>query len=148
MLLQDAPTARYNWPLARVLEVYPDPKGIVRTAKVLCRGEEYLRPVARMVRLELDSEDASNQLQHLEETIEFDQTAGSIEESEEEEHLDANSSADTRSETEPEESGNINKSTREEVIVTRQPTAAARPVRRAALRQREGLTELIERDLV
>ena len=43
--------------MARILEVYPSKDGVVRTALVRCRGEEYLRSVEFLVPLELDDED-------------------------------------------------------------------------------------------
>ena len=43
--------ARYTWPLARVLELYPDDQGVVRSAKIKCNNQEYLRPVRQLVPL-------------------------------------------------------------------------------------------------
>lgn len=43
---------RGDWPLARVLEVFPGSDGLVRVVKVLARGKEYLRPVHRLCPLE------------------------------------------------------------------------------------------------
>ena len=56
VVLHRAGTPRYTWPLARVLEVYPDDRGVIRTVKVLTDGEEYLRPVTQIVPLELQCE--------------------------------------------------------------------------------------------
>ena len=56
VLLSYPHSARYDWPLARVEEIYPDERGVVRSVKVRCRGEEYLHPISQIVPLELDGE--------------------------------------------------------------------------------------------
>ena len=153
VLLQDANVVRYNWPLARVLAVFPDPKGIVRKVRVLCRGEEYLRPVSKLVRLELDSEDAVNQLPN----EEASETADSVQSGVEEERYDDfenESLQEVPPGIEPNEPCELDSRDDETSVVDdstatpRQPAVAVRPVRRAAARQRERLTELIEQDLL
>ena len=44
---------RYEWPLGKVIRVFPDPSGIVQTAEVEEGGRCSLRPVTFLVPLEL-----------------------------------------------------------------------------------------------
>ena len=48
---------RYEWPLGKVIRVFPDPSGIIRTAEVEEGGRCSLRPVTFLVPLELDCYD-------------------------------------------------------------------------------------------
>ena len=145
--------ARYNWPLARVLEVYPDPKGVVRTARVLCKGEEYRRPVAKLVRLELDSEDAINQRSFDDDNT--SESADSVHSSAAEERYDdfqnesVHEAPSVSEPSEPCEShGNELPVAGDTAATPREPVRAVRPVRRAAVRQRERLAELLKQDLI
>ena len=48
---------RYEWPLGKVIRVFPDPSGIIRTAEVEEGGRCSLRPVTSLVPLELNCYD-------------------------------------------------------------------------------------------
>ena len=48
---------RYEWPLSRVVRVFPDPLGIIRTAEVEEGGQSSSRSVTFLVPLELDCYD-------------------------------------------------------------------------------------------
>ena len=48
---------RYEWPLGKVLQVFPDPQGIIRTVEVEESGKVSLCSVTFLVRLELDCND-------------------------------------------------------------------------------------------
>ena len=48
---------RYEWPLGKVIRVFPAPSGIIRTAEVEVGGRCSLRPVIFLVPLELDRYD-------------------------------------------------------------------------------------------
>ena len=48
---------RYDWPLGKVLRVFPDPQGIIRTVEVEDGGKMSLRSVTFLVPLELDCND-------------------------------------------------------------------------------------------
>jgi len=54
VLLVDHTTPRGRWLLGRVLETYPGPDGIVRTAKVKTKNGELLRPIQKLCLLEED----------------------------------------------------------------------------------------------
>ena len=54
VLLQLPHLARDAWPMARILEIYPDDRGVVRSVKVCCNHEDYLRPINQLVPLQLD----------------------------------------------------------------------------------------------
>ena len=59
VLLLDESTPRSSWPLGRVIEVYSNRRdGLVRSAKVKTRSTKLVRPVDKIVLLELSSEDA------------------------------------------------------------------------------------------
>ena len=47
-------SARGMFPLARVVEVFPSPDGLIRKVKLKLRGNEILRPISKLVALELD----------------------------------------------------------------------------------------------
>lgn len=54
MLVISSDTSRGNWPLGRVLEVYPGKDGHVRVAKIQVREGTLIRPVAKLCPLELE----------------------------------------------------------------------------------------------
>jgi len=55
VLVEQIKASPYFWPLGRIIEVYPDDKGIVRTVRVLLgNGEIYVRPTKLLRYLELD----------------------------------------------------------------------------------------------
>ena len=60
ILLRSLTLPRYAWPLAKILETYADSENIIRSVKVLCRGEEYVRPIEHVIPLELDDEETAN----------------------------------------------------------------------------------------
>ena len=51
VLDQDIPRGR--WPLGRILEMYPGRDGHVRVAKVQCGAKTLVRPIHKLVPLEL-----------------------------------------------------------------------------------------------
>ena len=51
-LLQEDNIPRLAWPLARVVQVYPGPDGIVRSVRIKTKHGEYDRPVVRLALLE------------------------------------------------------------------------------------------------
>ena len=149
VLLESLNVARYNWPLARVLEVYPDQKGIVRTARVLCRGEEYKRPVSKLVRLELDSEDAANQApSDDDDEVEIGSADSTPVDSDEERYDDVRQEVPAGTPPANDVINNVQPDEDEVAAIPREPGRAARPVRRAAARQRQRLAHLIESDQV
>ena len=55
VLVEQVNSNPYFWPMGRIVEVYPDEKGIIRTCKVkLGNGETYVRPTRLLRYLELD----------------------------------------------------------------------------------------------
>ena len=48
---------RYEWPLGKVIRVFPDPSGVIRTVEVEEGGRCSVRPVTLLVPLELDCYD-------------------------------------------------------------------------------------------
>ncbi len=52
LLMGEPTTYRHNYPLARVVEVYPGDDALVRSVKVLCRGKELKRPINKLCKLE------------------------------------------------------------------------------------------------
>ena len=132
VLLHYPGSARYNWPLARVLEVFPDSEGIVRSVRLLCKGEEYLRPISQIVPLELDDEKPDSE---------------------------SESKPESPGPSEHETSGEPASEARDEESVQpvtpvsgppilREAGRAARPVRRAAKLQREKMKALIQEGVV
>ena len=58
VLLEDATTTRLNWPVGIVEKVFPSPlDGVVRTAEVKTSNGTYTRPIQRLHKLELWSDD-------------------------------------------------------------------------------------------
>ena len=47
---------RSDWPLARVLKLYPDQSGIIRMAEIMIRGQRTLRTVNKLIPLECSPE--------------------------------------------------------------------------------------------
>ena len=56
VLLVDENVPRGHWNLGSVLEVYPGPDGIVRTAKVKTKDSVFIRPIQKLCLLENDPE--------------------------------------------------------------------------------------------
>lgn len=56
VLVVSQDTSRGNWPLGRVLEVYPGADGRVRVAKIQIGKGTLVRPVTKLCPLELDDE--------------------------------------------------------------------------------------------
>ena len=52
VLIAESNAARGEWPLGRVMEVYPGEDGLVRVVRVKSKNREYLRPVHRLCPLE------------------------------------------------------------------------------------------------
>ena len=52
MILSDTP--RGQWPLGRILEVYPGKDGRVRTIKLQVGNKQYSRPIVKVCLLEMD----------------------------------------------------------------------------------------------
>ncbi len=52
VLVKDEDLKRNKWPLGRILEVNPGDDGVVQVVKVRMRGGEYVRPVAKLYKLE------------------------------------------------------------------------------------------------
>ena len=63
VLVQDEDLKRRKWPLGRILEVYSGDDGIMRGVKVRIRNGAYVRPVAKLFKLE----DHVNEVSHREE---------------------------------------------------------------------------------
>ncbi|XP_019218180.1 uncharacterized protein LOC109203254 [Oreochromis niloticus] len=51
VMVVDSQLPRAQWPIGKVVKVCPGPDGRVRAAEVTIKGQTYLRPVARLVRL-------------------------------------------------------------------------------------------------
>jgi len=54
LLVLDDASARANWPLGRVVRIYPGKDGRVRVVDVLVKGKVYKRNVHRLVPLDVD----------------------------------------------------------------------------------------------
>ena len=118
--------------MPRVLEIFPDSEGIIRSIRLLCKGEEYLRPISQIVPLKLDDEQRDSE---------------------------SESKPESPAPSEHETSGEPDSNARDDDAV--QPAApvggrpiprevgkAVRPVRRAAQQQREKMRALIEEGVV
>ncbi|XP_048587898.1 uncharacterized protein LOC125571976 [Nematostella vectensis] len=57
VLVADDNVGRNNWPLARVINVFPGVDGLVRSAEVRGKGTTYKRPVTKLCLLEAEDED-------------------------------------------------------------------------------------------
>ena len=57
MLVQDDDVKRKRWPLGRIMEVKPGKDGVVRVVTVKMREGSYVRPVAKLDKLEDDEND-------------------------------------------------------------------------------------------
>ena len=68
---------RYEWPLGKVLRVFPDPQGIIRTVEVEEGGKLSLRSVTFLVPLELNCDDKEGNEFETEMAIR-DQTASAL----------------------------------------------------------------------
>ncbi|XP_064106914.1 uncharacterized protein LOC135215890 [Macrobrachium nipponense] len=68
---------RSQWPLGKIIELYPDDKGVVRSLKVLFEGEEYLQAVQHIVLLETNAHDDEREEEP--QNDDSDETAGSEE---------------------------------------------------------------------
>ena len=132
VLLHYPGSARYNWPLARVLEVFPDSEGIVRSVRLLCKGEEYLRPISQIVPLELDGEQRDSESESKPESPAPSEHETSGE-------PDSNARNDDAVQPAAPVSGRS---------IPREVGKAARPVRHAAQQQREKMRALIQKCVV
>ena len=56
VLIQDDDLKKGKWPLARILNVTPGKDGVVRVVDVRTKTGVYNRPVAKLIRLEEDSD--------------------------------------------------------------------------------------------
>ena len=56
VLVEDEPSCRRKWPLARVTDVKPGSDGVVRVVHVKTKAGTYTRPVAKLRLLEDDIE--------------------------------------------------------------------------------------------
>ncbi len=65
VLIKDDDIKRNKWPLGRVLEVKPGEDGVVRVVKVRTSSGSYVRPVAKLFKLE----DNGNDIRHGEENV-------------------------------------------------------------------------------
>ena len=126
VLLSYPRSARYSWPLARIVETFSDSEGVVRSVKVLCRGEEYLRPVSQIVPLELDDE--------RDDDVEEDDASTE----------EMTPQPDVRTTDDDDDSFQQPYSPGAGAPSPREPRLAARPVRRAAVRQRQKMQELVK----
>ena len=54
VLVVSPDTARGEWPLARVVEVYPGSDGHVRVVKIKVRGKYLTRPITRLCRIDAE----------------------------------------------------------------------------------------------
>ena len=52
LLMGEQGTHRHDYPLGRILEVYPGEDGLVRNVKLMCREKIYKRPVNKLCKLE------------------------------------------------------------------------------------------------
>ena len=52
VLIIDPNAHRCDWPLGRIVEVYPSKDDLVRVVKVQSKGKEYLRPIHRLCPLD------------------------------------------------------------------------------------------------
>ena len=140
--------ARYTWPLARIIELYPDVRGTIRSAKIKCNRQEYLRPIEHLVPLEMDaerSEDGSAD----EEAGEAQYPDHSLPSTGEEEVEALDKSTDVFSEHNDGGAGPLSERERELVRTHNTQSAACtsrgRPRRQAAAQSRATLRELIRR---
>jgi len=54
VLVVSSDTPRGQWPLGRVLKVYPGKDGKVRTVKLKVGNKQYSRPIVKVCPLEMD----------------------------------------------------------------------------------------------
>ncbi|XP_066974320.1 uncharacterized protein [Macrobrachium rosenbergii] len=52
---------RSQWPLGRILEIYPDEKWVIHSVKILIEGEEHLRSVEHLMPLKLSEHEADKE---------------------------------------------------------------------------------------
>ena len=156
VLLSFPGAVRYTWPLARIVEIYPDPAGVVRTVKVICCGEEYLRPVSQIVPLELSCEGEEGR-RRVDDGEDVNAGGPTVETTDADESADQLSVADVREEEELEQSivvgAEAPRGPRSEPNTDPVPSSSASrestrilPQRRAAVKQRQLMSELIEHD--
>ncbi|CAG7821123.1 unnamed protein product, partial [Allacma fusca] len=60
VLLEQDNKKRINWPLARVIELFPGKDGIVRVVRLRTASGEIIRPVQRLFPLEVPVEERSH----------------------------------------------------------------------------------------
>jgi len=57
VVLKEESRNQFDWPLAKVVKIYPGPDGLVRVVDLLYRSKTYKRNVGEIVRLSLDPPD-------------------------------------------------------------------------------------------
>ncbi|XP_064091630.1 uncharacterized protein LOC135205195 [Macrobrachium nipponense] len=72
---------RAVWPLGKIMEVYPDDDGVIRSAKVLYNGTETLRAISHLVPLEITFTEDDDQEEDNDEDATWDE-AEAVEDSE------------------------------------------------------------------
>ena len=60
VLLKESDLNRRHWPLARIIKVHPGQDGLVRVADIFCNGQEYRRPIQKLVLLVPAKEDPAS----------------------------------------------------------------------------------------
>lgn len=60
-MVVDSQLPRAQWPIGRVVKTCPGVDGRVRAAEVKIKGQTYLRPVARLVKLTAWEDDEDTQ---------------------------------------------------------------------------------------
>ena len=60
VLLKIAELPRDQWPLGKIMTVFKDTVGVIRSTEVCVGGERYRRPIEHIIPLELSSEEADN----------------------------------------------------------------------------------------
>ncbi len=56
VLLKEQNLGRRTWPMARIIRTYPGEDGLTRVADILCNGQEYRRPIHKLVLLVSEEE--------------------------------------------------------------------------------------------
>ena len=61
IVLIDCEASRANWPIGKVISIYPDKQGTLRLVKVLSKGNESIRTIDKLIPLEISSSSQQNQ---------------------------------------------------------------------------------------